>query len=310
MIYTLTLNPSLDYTVWTREFLVGRINRTECEKLYPGGKGINVSAVLKTLGYSSINLGFIAGFTGDEIKRLTEEFGCKCDFIRVENGVSRINVKLKAQEETEINGRGPEITSYDVKLLSEQLENLSTGDFLVLAGSIPASLPQDFYMQILKMLDGKGVKTIVDASGSSLVTALKYRPFLIKPNVHELGDALGRCLGSNSEIISAAKELQALGAQNILVSMAGDGAIFIDADGNVTCSAAPRGQVVNSVGAGDSMVAGFIAGFLESGDYSHAFKLGLAAGSASAFNEWLAPKEDILMLLKQVTKECPLNEKV
>ncbi len=298
MIYTVTLNPSLDYTVWTRNFSAGRINRTEDEKIYPGGKGINVSVVLKNLGFDSLALGFCAGFTGAEIKRLLSELGCMEDFIDIPGKTSRINIKLKSDTETEINARGPRIPESAVGELFSKIEKISDGDILILAGSIPAGLPADLYMLILERLREKNVRTVVDASGELLLNTLNYRPFLIKPNLDELCEVCNRNLTSKEEIVSAAKELQIRGAQNVLVSLAGDGAILVCENGEVLSALPPSGKVVNSVGAGDSMVAGFIAGFLSKEDYSVAFKLALCAGSASAFNEWLATKEDILKLLE------------
>ncbi len=298
MIYTVTLNPSLDYTVWTSNFSQGRINRTESEKIYPGGKGINVSVILKNLGFESLALGFSAGFTGAEIARLLSEYGCASDFIDIPGGVSRINVKLKSDTETEINARGPEIPAAAIDALFSKIDKISDGDVLVLAGSIPSGLPEDLYMLILERVHGKDVRTVVDASGALLLNSLKYRPFLIKPNLDELGEVCGKKLSTKEEIISAAQELKERGARNVLVSLAGDGAILISESGEVISSLPPSGKVINSVGAGDSMVAGFIAGFLSAGSYSDAFKLALCAGSASAFNEWLASKEDILRLLE------------
>ena len=298
MIYTVTLNPSLDYTVWTRNFSAGRINRTDEEKIYPGGKGINVSVVLKNLGFDSLALGFCAGFTGAEIKRLLAERGCSEEFIDIPGGTSRINVKLKSDTETEINARGPKIPASAVDALFSKIEKISDGDILILAGSIPAGLPEDLYMLILERIREKNVRTVVDASGELLLSALKYRPFLIKPNLDELREVCGCDVTSKEEIVSAAKELQMRGACNVLVSLAGDGAILVCENGEVLSALPPAGKVINSVGAGDSMVAGFIAGFLSGGSYSEAFNLALCAGSASAFNEWLAEKEDILKLLE------------
>lgn len=298
MIYTVTLNPSLDYTVWVNEFSTGRINRTEIEKIYPGGKGINVSVILKNLGFDSLSLGFSAGFTGAEIKKLMSALGCASDFIDIPGETSRINIKLKSGAETEINARGPKIPSSALDLLFSKIKELSDGDTLILAGSIPAGLPEDLYMRILELISGKNIRTIVDASGKLLLNALKFRPFLIKPNLAELSEVSGKELSSKDEIISAAKELFLMGAENVLVSMAADGAILVCGNGEVFASLPPRGKVINSVGAGDSMVAGFIAGFLSTGSYADAFRLALCAGSASAFNEWLASKEDILRLLE------------
>ena len=298
MIYTLTLNPSLDYTIVLDNFHIGKVNRTAEENLYPGGKGINVSIVLKRLGVESVALGFLAGFTGDEIERLAKEAGCSTDFIRLKDGYSRINVKIRMGKESEINARGPEITGEDMDALSGRLDGLAPEDFLVLAGSIPAGLPSDSYERILRRLKEKKVKAVVDAEKDLLVNALKYRPFLIKPNRDELGAIFGVKLKSGDEIIHYAKRLQKMGAENVLVSMAGDGAILAASDGRILRALPPSGKVVNSVGSGDSMVAGFLAGYLHTGDFENALKVGICAGSATAFSEWLAPPDRIEKLLK------------
>lgn len=303
MIYTVTFNPALDYVVRVDHFTLGAVNRTEQESIYYGGKGLNVSAVLSTLGYGNTALGFVAGFTGEEIERGVKGLGFQSDFIRVEKGLSRINVKLKSQEETEINGMGPEITGKDVKQLFEKLDRLTAGDVLVLSGSIPKSIDDDIYEQIMKSLDGRGVRTVVDATKDLLINVLPYQPFLIKPNNHELGEMFGVTLHGPEEIISYGKRLQEKGARNVLISMAGDGAILITEQGEVFRMGVPKGTVKNSVGAGDSMVAGFIAGYLENGSYKHALRLGSAAGSASAFSEGLAGKEDIMRLYEELSKE-------
>lgn len=298
MIYTLTLNPSLDYTIVLDNFHIGKVNRTAEENLYPGGKGINVSIVLKRLGVESVALGFLAGFTGDEIERLAKGAGCSTDFIRLKDGYSRINVKIRMGKESEINARGPEITGEDMDALFGRLDGLAPEDFLVLAGSIPAGLPSDSYERILSRLKEKKVKAVVDAEKDLLVNALKYRPFLIKPNRDELGAIFGVKLKSGDEIIHYAKRLQKMGAENVLVSMAGDGAILAASDGRILRALPPSGKVVNSVGSGDSMVAGFLAGYLHTGDFENALKVGICAGSATAFSEWLAPPDRIEKLLK------------
>ncbi|MDR2022581.1 MAG: 1-phosphofructokinase [Hungatella sp.] len=303
MIYTVTFNPALDYVVRVDHFTLGAVNRTEQESIYYGGKGLNVSAVLSTLGYGNTALGFVAGFTGEEIERGVKGLGFQSDFIRVEKGLSRINVKLKSQEETEINGMGPEITGNDVKQLFEKLDRLTAGDVLVLSGSIPKSIDDDIYERIMKSLDGRGVRMVVDATKDLLINVLSYQPFLIKPNNHELGEMFGVTLHGPEEIISYGKRLQEKGARNVLISMAGDGAILITEEGEVFRMGVPKGTVKNSVGAGDSMVAGFIAGYLENGSYKHALRLGSAAGSASAFSEGLAGKEDIMRLYEELSKE-------
>lgn len=297
MIYTVTVNPSLDYIVTVRDFTAGIVNRTAKELIYPGGKGINVSIVLQNLGVPNTALGFTAGFTGDEIARLLKEKGVKTDFIRLENGTSRINVKLRSGQETEINGQGPAICSEDIRKLYRKLDALQAGDVLVLAGSIPDVMPESLYMDIMDHLKGKQIRIVVDATRELLVNVLPYGPFLIKPNIHELGEIFGEELTEPEEIIAHAKRLQQMGAQNVLVSMAGDGAVLLTEDGRIFCASAPEGRVVNSVGAGDSMVAGFLSGYLSTGDYREAFMRGVCAGSASAFSEELAEKEEVEALL-------------
>lgn len=298
MIYTITFNPCLDYTVHVEDLKLGLVNRTVKEEVFLGGKGVNVSMVLKNLGMENTAMGFIAGFTGDEICRKLQENKITSDFIRVAGGMSRINVKLKAQKETEINGIGPAIGMGNVEQLMEKLERLKSGDSLVLAGSIPGSLPEDMYERILKRLFGRGVRVVVDATKNLLLSVCRYRPFLIKPNHHELGEMFGVELQTKDEIIDHAKKLQALGAQNVLISMAAKGAILLGEDGNIYESLPPDGKVVNSTGAGDSMVAGFLTGYLKTnGDLRYAFHLGLAAGSASAFSETLATGDEIMALM-------------
>lgn len=301
MIYTVTFNPALDYVVKVDHFALGMVNRTMREDVYYGGKGINVSAVLANLGFSSTALGFVAGFTGDEIERGVKTLGFESDFIRVKKGMSRINVKLKSDEETEINGIGPEIAPEDVELLFGKLEKLKEKDVLVLSGSIPNSIGDDIYERIMERLDGRGIRIVVDATKDLLMNVLKYHPFLIKPNNHELGEMFGVVLHSDEEIIGHARLLLEKGAGNVLVSMAGDGAILVTGDGGVHKMGVPKGIVRNSVGAGDSMVAGFLAGYLENGSYEHALRLGSAAGSASAFSEGLGCKEDIMRLYQELS---------
>ncbi|MEG0377505.1 MAG: 1-phosphofructokinase [Eubacterium sp.] len=300
MIYTVTFNPSLDYIVQVEDFKLGEVNRTKSERLFPGGKGINVSIVLKNLGFENVALGFIAGFTGKEIEKRVVDFGCESKFIEIEEGLSRINVKLKSQEESEINGRGPSISKAHLETLFKQLDGLKAGDILVLAGSIPSTMPADSYEKIMAYLEGKGIKIIVDATRDLLKNVLKYHPFLIKPNNHELGELFGVILKDDQDMIAYARKLQDMGAQNVLISMAGEGAIFLTQDGEVHKSKAPKGMVINSVGAGDSMVAGFIAGYLENGKMENAFKMGVATGSASAFSEALATKNEVLNLLNKI----------
>ena len=300
MINTITLNPSLDYIVKVDDFKVGHVNRTSKEDIYPGGKGINVSIVLKNLGVKNRALGFTAGFTGEEIEKLVANHGVDNEFIRLEKGMSRINVKLKSKEESEINGMGPDISKNDIEKLYEKLEALKAGDFVVLAGSIPSTLPENIYEWILMCLRDKDVKVVVDATKDLLLNVLKYHPFLIKPNNHELGEMFNVKLNSKDEIITYAKKLQEIGARNVIISMAGDGAILIEENGEITISDTPKGTLVNSVGAGDSMVGGFLAGIAENKNIKEAFKIGVATGSASAFSEGLATRDKVEELLKQL----------
>ena len=298
MIYTVTFNPSLDYIVNVDHFKTGVVNRITKELIFPGGKGINVSMVLQNLGFDTTALGFMAGFTGNEIVRLLDVKGVKSDFIRVEEGNSRINFKLRSDEETEINGQGPKITEGNIKELYDQLDKLQKGDILVLAGSIPDTLPQSMYMDIMKHLEGRGIDIAVDATRKLLMNVLPYGPFLIKPNNHELGEIFGAELKDKDEIITYAKKLQEMGARNVLVSMAGDGAVLVSENGEEYKAESPKGKLVNSVGAGDSMVAGFISGYLETGSYKEALRKGLCTGSASAFSEELATKAEVEELIK------------
>ena len=300
MINTITLNPSLDYIVKVDDFKVGHVNRTSKEDIYPGGKGINVSIVLKNLGVKNRALGFTAGFTGEEIEKLVANHGVDNEFIRLEKGMSRINVKLKSKEESEINGMGPDISKNDIEKLYEKLEALKAGDFVVLAGSIPNTLPDDIYETIMKDFKDKEINFVVDATKDLLLNVLKYKPFLIKPNHHELGEMFNVELKNKEEIIIYAKKLQEIGARNVIISMAGDGAILIEENGEITISDTPKGTLVNSVGAGDSMVGGFLAGIAENKNIKEAFKIGVATGSASAFSEGLATRDKVEELLKQL----------
>lgn len=300
MIYTVTFNPALDYIVALDELKTGSVNRTSAEQILPGGKGINVSIVLNNLGFENTALGFVAGFTGREIEERLINQGCKTEFIRVEDGISRINVKIKAEKETEINGTGPEIASKELELLFRRIDRMTDGDVLVLAGSIPSTIPDSIYSEILERLENKDVKCVVDATGDLLLNVLKYKPFLVKPNKHELAEMFDTDIETEYDIIAYALKLKELGAMNVLVSMAGDGAVLIDETGQVHRSPAPEGKVVNSVGAGDSMVAGFIAGYLEKREYEHAFKMGIASGSASAFSKYLATKDEVLEVYRRV----------
>lgn len=299
MIYTVTFNPALDYVVRMDELALGQVNRTVSEDVQLGGKGINVSWVLRELGHENVALGFVAGFTGKAIEDGLAAKGVATDFIHLPAGLTRINVKLKAGEETEINGKGPDISAEALEELYHKLDALSEGDVLVLAGSIPASMPSDVYESILARLEGKKVLCAVDATRDLLVNVLKYRPFVIKPNNHELGEIFGRTLTTDEEIRECAAKLQEQGARNVLVSMAGDGAMLLDENGVCHRLAAHKGKVKNSVGAGDSMVAGFLAGYLDSGDYEQALRVGSAAGSATAFSDVLATRPEIEVLLNK-----------
>ena len=296
MIYTVTFNPSLDYIVSIDNFKLGKTNRTITELMLPGGKGLNVSTVLYNLGIENTALGFTAGFVGEELKRLAKETGYSCDFIDIKEGVSRINVKMKDFDGTEINGMGPVIDEGALNALMKKLDMLKNGDVLVLAGSIPSSMPSDIYSRILEALNGRGIRFVVDATKNLLLNVLQFRPFLIKPNNHELGEIFGVTLVSKDDVVPYAKKLQEMGAVNVLVSMAGEGAVFVDETGKVHQLDAPKGILVNAVGAGDSMVAGFLAGWEEQRNYEHAFKMAVAAGSASAFSELLATKDEIRTL--------------
>lgn len=305
MVYTVTFNPAVDYVIHTDEIIAGGVNRTRSEEIYFGGKGINVSTVLSRLGVKSRALGFVAGFTGDAIEKGAAEKGIETDFVHLKNGFSRINVKIKSGSaalpctETEINGQGPEIDCEALDLLFDKLDDISDGDTIILAGSIPSSMPDDIYERILERLQNKNIKVVVDATKDLLTNVLKYKPFLVKPNNHELGDIFGVTLKTHGEIAEYAQKLRDMGARNVLVSMAGDGALLLDENGTTRICCACRGTVKNSVGAGDSMVAGFVAG-LEQNDYEYALKLGTAAGGATAFSDGLAEKELIDELFKQL----------
>lgn len=299
MVYTVTFNPAVDYIVHTKELRAGATNRSDSEEIYFGGKGINVSIVLSELGVKSKALGFVAGFTGAAIEQGVSEKGINADFVHLSGGFSRINVKIKSDEETELNGQGPKIPDEAVQQLFAKLDELQDGDTLVLAGSIPSSLPSDIYERILARLSGRKIRTVVDATKDLLVKVLKYQPFLIKPNNFELGEIFGVELHTADEIVKYAEKLHEMGARNVLVSMAGDGAVLLDETGKTHVCGVCRGTVKNSVGAGDSMVAGFIAGCEKAG-YEYALKLGTAAGGATAFSEGLATKEKINELLQQL----------
>ncbi len=299
MIYTVTFNPAIDYVVRTGEMEIGATNRSNSEEIYFGGKGINVSMVLKELDMPSIALGFVAGFTGIAIEQGVQEAGIETDFVHLDKGFSRINVKIKSAKETELNGQGPHITEDAIKELFAKLDCLQDGDTIVLAGSIPNTLPADIYEQILQYLSGKNIKAVVDATGELLLRVMKFKPFLVKPNNYELGELFNVTLQTNEEIAQYARKLQEMGARNVLVSMAGDGALLIDENGKEHFCDVCKGTVRNSVGAGDSMVAGFLAGSKD-GDYEYALKLGTATGGATAFSDGLAKREDIDRLLAQL----------
>ena len=302
MIYTVTFNPSLDYVIGAEKLEPGKINRTTRENIYPGGKGNNVSVVLSNLGHKSKALGFVSGFTGEALEKMLDDFGCYTDFIQLDNGFTRINVKINAGEETEINGQGPRISEEAIGKLYEKLDALTKGDVLVLAGSIPNTLPEDIYERIMARLDGRGIRIVVDATKDLLMNVLKYHPFLIKPNNHELGDIFGVTLTELPEIERYAKEILAKGAQNVIISMAGDGALLVSPSG--TYFAKPiKGQVKNSVGAGDSMVAGFTGKLATTGDVIEAFKWGVACGTATTFSDDLATADYIKETYENVEVE-------
>ncbi len=300
MVYTVTFNPSLDYIVTVDDFKLGLTNRTTSELMLPGGKGVNVSIVLSNLGIENTAIYYSAGFVGDEITRCIRESGINAQEIRIDKGCSRINLKLKSIDGTEINGMGPDISEEDVSELYTRLDKLSEGDTLVLAGSIPSTMPETIYSDIMESLQGRGVRIVVDATKDLLMNVLKYKPFLIKPNNHELGEIFGVELKTRESVVPYAKKLLEEGAENVVISMAGEGAVFVSSDGEVYMREAPKGKLVNGVGAGDSMVAGFIAGYLTEGDLLHAFKMGLSSGSASAFSENLATREEIMKVYSTV----------
>jgi 1-phosphofructokinase len=296
MIYTVTFNPSVDYVMHTDKLEYGIVNRSASEEIYFGGKGINVSLVLNELGVRSKALGFVAGFTGAAIENGIRKMGIDTDFIHLDGGFSRINIKIKSGEETELNAQGPYIDENAVNKLFMKLDALNDGDILVLAGSIPKSLPDDIYEKILGFLADRKIKAVVDAEKNLLKNTLKYKPFLIKPNNFELEQLFGEKMENDEEIVSAALKLQQMGALNVLVSMGERGAILVDENNEVHKALPICGTVKNSVGAGDSMIAGFLAG-MENGDYEYALRLGNATGAATAFSSGLAKREDILHLM-------------
>ena len=301
VIYTVTFNPSLDYIVSVKDFRLGMTNRTSSELMLAGGKGINVSIVLGNLGIKSTALGFIAGFTGDEIVRRLHNGGINSEFIKINDGISRINIKLKSIDGTEINGQGPHIDGSHIEQLMNRVRRLESGDVLVLAGSIPAGISDNIYKDIMDMLKDKGVQIVVDATSRLLTNVLEYNPFFIKPNQHELGDIFNVTLNTQEEVIPYALKLKKMGAVNVCVSMGGKGAILVADDGNVYKAKAPDGILKNSVGAGDSLVAGFLSGWIEKKDYEYAFRKGVATGSASAFSERLATNGEVNDLIDKVT---------
>jgi len=296
MIYTLTLNPSIDYIVGFDSLEIGKVNRTSYEKILPGGKGINVSIVLKNLGTDSCALGFVGGFSGEYIRNAVENSGVKTDFVTLGNGISRINTKIKAEEETEINAKGPDISANEIELLLDKIRKINDGDVLVLAGSVPRGFGKEFYAEIMKELSSRDIKIVVDAEGELLKNTLQYEPFLIKPNNFELEGIFGVEIHSKEETIEYAKKLQKMGAKNVIVSLGGDGGILVSEDGNVFLTEAPKGKVVNTTGCGDSVVAGFVFEFENSKDYEKAFLMGISCGSAGAFSENLAQKEDVFRI--------------
>ena len=300
MIYTITFNPALDYISQVNNFEIGKINRTETEKILPGGKGLNVSTVLGNLGIESTALGFIAGFTGEELKRDIEQRGIKTDFIKVEKGLTRINVKISSKEETALNGNGPEVTEENIEQLLKKIDNIKSEDTVILAGNVPKCINNNIYEIICKKLEQNKVRFIVDATKELLMNVLKYKPFLIKPNKEELEETFKEKIETKEKIIEHAKKLQKMGAQNVLISLGGEGAILVTTENKEIFLNAPKGKVINTVGAGDSMVAGFVAGYEKSGDYEYAFKIGIATGSASAFSMNLATAEEVANLLKKI----------
>ena len=299
MIYTVTFNPSLDYILDLSELNMNHVNRTSAERILPGGKGINVSIVLHNLGVDNKAICFTSGFTGDALKTLLQQRDMNADFINITQGLTRINVKLRSSGETEINGQGPEIKSEDIAELYEKLGYLDEEDYLVLARSLPDTMSKSTYMDIMQMLQYNNSKIIVDATGELLLNVLSYKPFLIKPNNHELGNLFGVEVNTREDAVKYAKKLIEKGARNVLVSMSAAGAVLVTEDGNVYEADAPHGEVKNSVGAGDAMLAGFLAGYIKYEDFDKAFKLGICAGSASAFSEEMATRDEVMKLYEE-----------
>lgn len=293
MVYTVTLNPALDYVMKLKALRTDDINRTDGEEIYYGGKGINVSVILTQLGIPNTALGFLGGFTGKKLEEMLKNDNVSCDFNYLKNGDTRINVKIKADKEIDLNACGPEITKEDMQSFLRKLDSIKSGDYLILAGSIPNTLPDDIYEQILERVGDRNINCVVDATGDLLKNVLKYKPFLIKPNHHELGDLFSVQIKSDGDIVKYSKMLQEAGAKNVLVSMAKDGAMLTDENGCVHKIGNAKGKLINSVGCGDSMVAGFTAGYIKTADYSYALRLGSACGNATAFSEKLATREEI-----------------
>ena len=303
MIYTVTLNPSIDYVIKVDKLTTGNINRVNEEHVYPGGKGINVTRILKSLDNDNIALGFVSGFTGDYIINSLQELNLKSDFIKVKEGFTRINVKVKSEEETEINGQGPKISEEELNQFYKVIDKLVDGDILILSGSIPSCLDERLYESIMKKVEDRDIKVIVDATKNLLLNDLKYKPFLIKPNNHELAEMFNVELNSTEDVVFYARKLKEMGAQNVLISMGKDGALLVTENDEVFASSVAKGEVVNSVGAGDSMVAGFIAGYLKSNSYEEALRLGAASGGATAFSSDLATREFIDKLVDEIKIE-------
>ena len=303
MIYTVTLNPSIDYVIKVDNLTTGKVNRVNEEHVYPGGKGINVTRILKSLDYDNTALGFVSGFTGDYIVNSLKDLNLKSNFIKVKEGFTRINVKIKSQEETEINGQGPKISEEELNEFYGIIDKLVDGDVLILSGSIPSCLDEKLYEKIMERVNSKDIKVVVDATKNLLLNVLKYRPFLIKPNNHELAEMFDVELKSTEDVIFYARKLKEMGALNVLISMGKDGALLVSENDEVFISSVAKGEVVNSVGAGDSMVAGFVSGYLKTNSYEEALRLGAASGGATAFSSDLANREFIDRLVKEIKVE-------
>ena len=300
MIYTVTFNPAIDYVVYVSELKVGKTNRSQHEDVFLGGKGINVSTMLNNLGVENKALGFVAGETGELVEQGLKERGMDTDFIRLPEGDTRINVKVRGKLETEVNGSGPHIPDVYIQQLMEKLDQVNDDDVIVLSGSVPRSVSKDVYANIMEQMKGRPVKIVVDAAGDLMKNVLPHRPFLIKPNRAELEGLAGKVLGRTREIMRSAKDLQAQGARNVLVSLGGDGALLLDETGKFHRIGVPKGELKTSVGSGDSMVAGFLAGYQKTGDYVTALRTGAACGSASAFSTALATREEVESLYHEL----------